>query len=322
MSPSRRRGLPVVALIAVLIPGVLLVAQDVALDQVPTAELVKRGLGPEDFPRITELADNVYAYEAVHVGGEITTNNLIVVTSDGVLVADGQGRPDQTARLVADIGRLTDQPIRYVVVASHHGDHTGGNTRFPDTATFLAHPTSQAALDEAAARPARGGGPAQVVVPTETVSDSRTLRMGGTEIQILHLGRAHTGGDLVVYLPDERILFMSESYLHRMFPSLGGGYPTEWIEAIRKAEGMDVDVYVPGHGFVDDPATLGAELAVFRRALERIVAEGTRLHAAGVSVDDATAQADFGEFDDWSIREVMAPRAIARVYEELDEALD
>src|SRR6476661_6812081 len=77
-----------------------------------TAELVKRALGPSDFPRVTKLADNVYAYEEVHVAGEITTNNLIVVTRDGVLVADGQGTPEKTARLVSEITKLTPQPIR------------------------------------------------------------------------------------------------------------------------------------------------------------------------------------------------------------------
>ena len=237
----------------------------------------------------------------MHVQGEITTNSLIVVTSDGVLVVDGQGRTDQVERMVTEIGTLTTQPIRYVVVGSHHGDHTGGYTAFPDTATFIAHPTSQAALARAATRPARGGGPAQVVVPTETVEGRRVLNMGETEIQILHLGRAHTGGDLVVYLPAEKVLFMSESYLHRMFPSVAGGYPSEWIEAIRRAEQMDVDFYVPGHGFVDDPGTLEAELGMFRQALETVVAEGTRLRAAGVSVEDAPAQANLGGFADWSI---------------------
>jgi glyoxylase-like metal-dependent hydrolase (beta-lactamase superfamily II) len=286
-----------------------------------TAELVKRGLGPTDFPRITKLADNVYAYEEVHVAGEITTNNLIVVTSEGVLVADGQGTPEKTARLVAEIAKLTPQPIRYVVVASEHGDHTGGNVSFPKNATFIASPYSQTTLQRASERPARDGGPSQVVVPTEAVADKRVLKLGGTEIQILMLGRSHTGGDLVVYLPAQKILFMSETYLHRMFPSLASGYPTEWVAAVKKAQAMDVNVYVPGHGFVDSPAILKAELDTYRRALETIIAEGKRLHDGGVSEKDAEMQARFGEFDTWSIRDMMAPRAIARVYTELDGQL-
>jgi len=255
-----------------------------ALAQAPlqTAEFVKRGLGLNDFPRVTKLADNVYAYEEVHVGGEITTNNLIVVTRDGVLVADGQGTPEKTARLVSEIGKLTPQPIRYVIVASEHGDHTGGNVSFPKTATFISSPYSQMNLQRASERPARGGGPSQVVVPTETVADKRVLTLGGTEIQILLLGRSHTGGDLVVYLPAQKIMFMSETYLHRMFPSLASGYPSEWIAAIKKAQSMDVTTYIPGHGFVDSPAILKAELDTFRRSLEAVVAGGKRLHDAGV----------------------------------------
>jgi glyoxylase-like metal-dependent hydrolase (beta-lactamase superfamily II) len=158
-------------------------------------------------------------------------------------------------------------------------------------------------------------------VPTDTVAEKRVLNLGGTEVQILMLGRSHTGGDLVVYLPAQKILFMSETYLHRMFPSLASGYPSEWIAAIKKAQGMDVDVYVPGHGFVDDPATLKAELDTFRRSLETVLAEGRRLRDAGVPEKDAEMQARFGEFDGWSIREMMAPRAIARVYAELDGQL-
>lgn len=299
----------------------LLAGVPAAQGLVKTAELTKRGLTAADFPRLIKLAENVYAYEAVHLQGAITTNSLIVVTREGVLVADGQGTEAQVQRLVADVRKLTEQPIRYVVMGSNHGDHTGGNAAFPATATFIAHPTSQAALQRAAAQPARQGGPTRVVVPTELVSDRRVLRMGGTEIQILFLGRSHTGGDLVVYLPAQKILFMSETYLHRMFPSVAGGYPGEWIEAIAKAQKMDADVYVPGHGFVDDPQTLKAELGTFRRALETVRAEGQRLRAAGVPAEEAAARANLGEFADWSVRDAMAASALRRVYAEADGTL-
>jgi cyclase len=290
---------------------------------VKTAELAKRGLTASDFPRLIPLAKNVYAYEAVHVGGLITTNSLIVVTPDGVVVVDGQGTTAQVERMVADIGKLTRAPVRYVVIGSNHGDHTGGNSAFPAGVTFIAHPTSKAALERAAAQPPRQGGPppAPVVVPSETVSDKRVINVGGTEMQILFLGRSHTGGDLVVYLPAEKILFMSETYLHRMFPSMAGGYPSEWIEAIKRAEQMDVNVYVPGHGFVDDAKTLKEELAVFRRAVEAVRAEGRRLRAAGVAADQAAAQAQLGEFASWSVREAMAAPALRRVYAEEDGQL-
>src|SRR5512141_2284913 len=110
-------------LLAPLFAGVVL-----AQEPVRTADITARGLTPADFPRITALAPNVYAYEQIDpTKRTITANNLIIVTSDGVVVADGQGTVANTARLVADIGKLTTQPIRYVVVGSEHGDHRGGD---------------------------------------------------------------------------------------------------------------------------------------------------------------------------------------------------
>src|SRR5688572_26901386 len=91
-----------------------------------TGDITEKGLTVSDFPRLIKLANNVYAYEMslaqpVASGERFTTNSLIVITTDGVLVADGQGNPADTARLVQEIGKLTNQPIKYVVIGSDHG---------------------------------------------------------------------------------------------------------------------------------------------------------------------------------------------------------
>src|SRR6185295_10545927 len=130
--------------------------------------------------------------------------------------------------------------------------------------------------------------------PTEPVADKRVISLGGTEIDILFLGRAHTGGDLEVYLPREKILFMSEVFVNRVFPSMANGYPSEWIATLRKAEAIAPAWFVPAHGFVDNADVLREEERNYRLAIERVVAEGTRLHAAGVPADQALARADFG----------------------------
>src|SRR5262249_41622260 len=158
-------------------------------------------------------------------------NNLIVITSDGVLIAEGQGTVENVKRLVDDIARLTPQPIKYIVAGSEHGDHTGGDAAFPAAATFLVHPFSKAAIERRINRPA------------ETVADKRVVTMGGVEIDVLFLGRAHTGGDLEVYLPRQRILFMSEVFSNRVFPSMANGFPSEWIETLKKAEEIDASLY-------------------------------------------------------------------------------
>lgn len=98
---------------------------------IQTGDPAKRGLKESDFPRTKELAPGVYSYEALRggdPGGFMTTNSLIVVTTDGVLVADGQGNVKQAQEMVDAIAKLTPQPIKYVIICSDHGDHTAGNS--------------------------------------------------------------------------------------------------------------------------------------------------------------------------------------------------
>jgi glyoxylase-like metal-dependent hydrolase (beta-lactamase superfamily II) len=285
-----------------------------------TAELARRGLAPADFPRIVRLAPNVFAYEAVHKQGAFTTNSLIVITADGVLIADGQGTPEQVRRLTSDVGKLTSRPVKYLVIGSHHTDHVGGNAAFPEGVTLIATPTSYAALDDSMRRTASGA-LRPVIEISEGVGEWRVLQMGGTRIEIGRPGRTHTGGDLIVRIAPARVLYLSETFLHRMFPTPAAAYPTEWIEAVKRIEQMDARWFVPGHGFVDDAATLKEELTRFRQAMEKVRSEGSRLMRSGVPVEEAAARADFGEFTDWSRREEMAAPALRQVYAALSGQL-
>jgi len=292
-------------------------------DVLRTADPYTRGYTDDDFPRVQQLAPGVYSYEQLRSAGDerFTTVSMFVVTDEGVLVADGQGSPEETRRMVEIIAGITDRPITHVVVCSDHGDHTAGNSEFPADARFYAHPTSQAVLRVVADNPIRPDDAPPVVVPEHLVESRETLHLGGREIRLLFLGRAHTGGDLVVYLPAERILFMSEAYLNRVFPAMRSAYPSEWVAMIEAAQAMDVDTFVPGHGFVDSPAVLAEELETYRQAVVQVIAEATRLHAAGRTLEEAIAQADFGPLEDWSLRSSQASRAIGRVYMELNGEL-
>src|SRR5688572_12222799 len=287
-----------------------------APQQIPrTGDPAKRGYTDSDFPRVQKLAEGVYSYEQLRSAGaeKFTTVSLFVVTSAGVLVADGQGSLAETQRMIAEIGKVTKQPITHLVIGSDHGDHTAGNAAFPPTVKVFAHLVSKAALEKGAS-----GSTAQPITPVE---DKLALKLGSTEIQILFLGRAHTGGDLSVYLPKEKILFMSEAYLNRIFPAMRSAYPSEWVATIEKAQAMDVTTYVPGHGFVESPAILKEELEMARKALLQVIAEAKRLHSGGVPVEDAVKQARFGDLETWTIRSSQGAIAIRRVYLELDGKL-
>jgi cyclase len=307
-----------------LVPVLLVVAlPTLAAAQPRTADPVKRGFKESDFPRVVKIAENVYGYEDFHPSPDkMTTVSMWVVTSEGVLLADGQADPAKTRKLLHAIAKTTDKPLKYYIVCSDHGDHTGGNSVLPAGVTIVAHPTSKEALEQTAVSPNRRADAPKVVMPTEVLtSDRKVLTLGGTEIQVLFLGRAHTGGDLSVYLPKQKILFMSEAFLNRVFPAMRSAYPTEWLAVIDRALAMDVKTYVPGHGFVEEASASREELRAYRRALAAVITEVARLQAAGVPVEDAIKQANFGEYQEWKLHESQRPIAVRRVYDELNGKL-
>jgi len=306
-----------IVLLAVLLVAHLIVPSAQATR---SAAIADRGLTAADFPQLKHVAPNVYVFSDLHSGGfGYMTNDMIVITTDGVLVADGQGTPAVTQKLVDQIGKLTTQPIRYVVVCSEHGDHTGGNVSFPSTATFISSPVSQANLTRQAATD-RPGGP-KTIVPTETVGDRRVLTMGTTEVQVLNEGRAHTGGDLVVYLPKEKIAFLSEVFSNHIFPSMRTANPLEWVTTLKKVSALDATLVLPGHGFVEDPPVLREELGAFAQAVDYVVAEGKRLQGLGIPVEVAVKQANWGPYETWTGKDRNAPVALQRVYDDLDGKL-
>lgn len=287
----------------------------------PSADIAIRGLQDVDFPRSQELAPGIYAYEGLHSalpdGTVFNTVSLIIVTNDGVMVVDGQGDVWQTKLMIDFIEDLTTQPIKYVVVASDHGDHVGGNAAFqaayPDV-QFISSPASGLRLAGTASS------------PDHVVADKREITLGATEIEVLNLGRAHTGGDLAVYLPESKVLFLGEIYMRGLFPAMRSAYPSEWLSTIEKAQAMDVSWYLPGHGFIDDAASMERDLEAYRQSIAAVISESRRLHAAGELCDSpsscpAAANANWGEYSTWTARDNQAPLAIHRVYQEIDGSL-
>ena len=273
--------------------------------QVRTAYPDKRGFKLSEFPRTIKLAENVYGYEEIRNPG-FTTVSLFVVGNDGVLIADGQGSAAATQKLLDAIAKVTPKPIKWYIVGSDHGDHTAGNAVLPKDITYVVTPFSRTQMKLAA--PAMTG-------------DKQVINVGGIEVQALYLGRAHTGGDLVVYLPKQKILFMSEVYLNRVFPAMRSAYPTEWVDVIDKALTLDVDRFVPGHGFIEEPKASREELIEYQRALRAVIAEVNRLHKLGLSADDAAKQANWGPYREWFLVEQQGPIAVRKIYEEIEGKL-
>ncbi len=264
---------------------------------------------------VREIGDGVYTYEWARPEDPVTTVSMFVVTDEGVLVADGQGSVEETEHLLTEIAEITDQPVTHLVIASDHGDHTGGNLAFPESVEVYAHPFAAEAL-----APANPEDP--WLEPDHLVTDVERLELGGKPIEIRFLGRGHTAGDLVVHLPEERILFMSEAHLDRVFPLMITGYPSEWLEVLDRAAEMDADTYVAGHGIRGSIDYGREQLLAHRAAVEQVIAEVRRLRASGLDVDDAVEQADFGQLAQLADYVYQAERAVRRVWAELAGELD
>jgi glyoxylase-like metal-dependent hydrolase (beta-lactamase superfamily II) len=293
-------------MLSVLSVVAALIASVPSAAQVRTAYPDKRGVALAEFPRTIKLAENVYGYEDLGHQPLFTTVSMFVVGNDGVLLVDGQGSVEATKKLVDAIAKVTPKPIKWYVVGSDHGDHTAGNSVLPKDVSYIVTPFSKAQL--------------KLDVPS-MVGDRQVINVGGTEVQVLNIGRAHTGGDLVVYLPKQKLLFMSEVYLNRVFPAMRSAYPSEWLSAINWALQMDVERYVPGHGFIEEPKVSREELIEYQKAMRAVIAEVNRLHKLGLTAADAAKQADWGPYKEWILADQQGPIAVRKIYEEIEGKL-
>jgi cyclase len=124
--------------------------------------------------------------------------------------------------------------------------------------------------------------------PTVTLTETMTLHRGGREIRLLFLGRGHTGGDVVVYLPKERVVATGD--LLPAGPSyLGDGYFADWITTLDRLKALDFDTVSPGHG---DAFTGKAKIDHLQAYVRDFWSQAQKMHKAGVSAEDAAKQID------------------------------
>ncbi len=153
--------------------------------------------------------------------------------------------------------------------------------------------------------------------PTTTLSERMTLFRGGIEIQLLYFGRGHTGGDVVVYLPAERILMTGDLLLAGV-PYMGDGFPVDWVETLEGLKSLDVDLVVPGHG---PPFSDLDRIDSLQEYLRDLWEKASDAHARGLTVQEASEQIDMTNHAD-SYGNIQGPgvavAAIERIYEILE----
>ncbi len=169
---------------------------------------------------------------------------MFVVTPDGVIATDpvGERRP-AAAAYIAEIRKITQAPIKYVVYSHSHYDHIAGGKPFKDLgAVFVAHKNTKSILEQRKAP--------DVVIPDLVVDDSGgKLELGGTTLELLYLGKNHGDNSLIMRLPKEKIIFVVDflPLSGTQFRVMADTYVPEQEESMKKILAMDWDRLIPGH---------------------------------------------------------------------------
>src|SRR5438132_13017475 len=186
----------------------------------------------------TKIADNVYMFR--YQGHQA----IFVVTPQGVIATDpiSENRPAAEAYL-AEIRKITQAPIRYVVYSHQDPDHIAGGKPFKDAgATFVAHRFAKVNIAQMKR--------ADIVPVDEIVEDKRTLSLGGTDLELTYLGRNHTEDMLLMRLPRERLIFTVDWIPVEgvLFQNMPGCYLPYLEEGLKKVLALDWDRNIPAHG--------------------------------------------------------------------------
>ncbi|MBL8806229.1 MAG: MBL fold metallo-hydrolase [Rhodospirillales bacterium] len=182
--------------------------------------------------------------EGVYIFRNVGHQAMFVVTKDGVIATDpvAYGKPDGGRQYLAEIRKVTDKPVKYVVYSHHHYDHIAGGRAFKEAgAVFVAHENVTKRL-----KPLKDP---NTVLPDQTFKTFRTIELGGTKLELSYLGVNHSDSTIVMRLPKEKIVFIVDTIPVGQFPARGfiDIDPLKTEGFIEKVLKMDWERLIPGH---------------------------------------------------------------------------
>ena len=198
-----------------------------------------------------KITDDLYVIHNDFVPG----NTTALITAEGVILVDDKFEID-FPNIVAEVKKVTPQPIKYVINTHHHGDHSGSNAK------MQAMNVQVIASEQARENMVDAKQPGQ---PTMTFDHQARVHLGGKDVELYHFGRSHTNGDVVVLFPAQRTLAAGDMFTYgddvpELIDYPGGGSAKEWTSTLDSALQLDFNNVVPGHGNV----TSKAEMRKFR----------------------------------------------------------
>ena len=261
---------------------------------------------PKPLMQAKQVVPNVYYVQGVSELGSSANQNFIsnsgfVVTPAGVVVIDALGSPELARRLLAEIAKVTKKPIHTVVLTHYHADHIYGLQVFKDLgARIVAHGAAREYLTSDTARLRLESSRQELwpwvdektrLVPAdEWLTGSKVLTVGGVRFDIQPVGPSHTAEDLVVYLPQQKVLFAGDLVFRNRIPFVGQADSRHWIEAMQSLLKFDTRWVVPGHGPISNDAkadmTLTRDYLIYlRESMGRAAKDMEPFESAYASTD-------------------------------------
>jgi cyclase len=240
-------------------------------------------------------------------------NSLLRFSAAGLILVDGKlpGFYRPLMSQVRRISKISDLPVKVLIVTDHHQNHTGNN------AQFLAKGIQIIAQENAARRlrdPSSGGGTATTGTIV-TYDREYNLHYGGIEVQLRHFGRARTDGDTVVYFPAQKVIAVGDLFT-RGTPQpdfSAGGSLVNWGQVLSRVLELDFDVVVPGTG----PLATRADLEAFKTKVDALTSRAIALVRKGVAKDRLMLELETGDLG-WRLN--FAGEQLDRLYDELSHA--
>ncbi|MDD4882002.1 MAG: MBL fold metallo-hydrolase [Gallionellaceae bacterium] len=235
------------------------------------------------------------------------SNAGFVVTPAGVVVIDSLGTPSLAEAMLKQIRRVTQAPIRYVLVTHYHADHYYGLQVFKDAgAEIWAHEGARGVIGSDAARqrfeqrkevlaPWVADGLQRFHEPDLWLSGDVDFMLGGVHFLIRHVGPAHSPEDLVVYVKEDGVLYAGDLVFKGRVPFVGDADSKAWLAALDRLIALQPNTLVPGHGSASD--TPMADLALTRDYLNFLRAEMARAVADLTSFEEAYGQTDWSRYE-------------------------
>ncbi len=281
--------------------GILVASNAVADQDFP----VNTPVGGEPFGHsVTEISDGLYVFRWW------VYRNIFIVTDEGVIVTDPMN-PKAAQLLRAEIRKITDKPVKYVVYSHNHHDHiSGGNVFKEEGAKFVAHKN---VLRELSDHPS-----AITPLPDITFHNNHTIRLGDRELELSYYGPNHGDSVIVMRLPKENILFIVDIVTPRRvaFRSMPDFWPDEWIRSLKEIEASEFDYVISGHGPESQPAIDPASVVMEQRVYleDLIAAVGAAMKAGTHSPDALRKQIKLPKYEHWRWYNEWLPMNIERIW--------